>query len=243
MPLSTRVWGAGKRLLLAGALTLTYVLFAVASMRLAVRSRDVIVPTLSGRTVNDASALLGEVGLTMKVEDAKRPDAKVPVGQIITQDPLPGVRTRRERSVKVWVSAGTRATTVPALLGESERSAQLRAQQQGIQLASIAEIRSIDYPTGTVVAQTPAPRQALPAGATLALLVNRGEHGATYVMPDLIGVNGDRAADLMRARGFRVSVVGDHPYPGIPAGIVLRQSPQGGFQIGPSDPISLEVSR
>ena len=30
-------------------------------------------------------------------------------------------------------------------------------------------------------------------------------------MPDLIGVNGDRAADLLRSRGFRVSVVGDHP--------------------------------
>lgn len=243
MPLSTRVWGAGKRLLLAGALMLTYVLFAAASMRLAVRSRDVIVPSLSGRTVNDASAALNTVGLTMKVEDAKRPDATVPAGQIITQDPAAGVRTRRERSVKVWVSAGARATTVPALLGESERSAQLRAQQQGIQLANVAEIRTTDYAAGTVIAQMPAARQALPAGATLALLVNRGEHGVSYVMPDLIGVNGDRAADLMRARGFRVSVVGDHPYPGIPAGIVLRQSPQGGFQIGLADPISLEVSR
>jgi beta-lactam-binding protein with PASTA domain len=40
-----------------------------------------------------------------------------------------------------------------------------------------------------------------------------------------------------------VSVVGDHPDPGVPAGIVLRQSPQGGFQIAISDPISLEVSR
>jgi serine/threonine-protein kinase len=187
--------------------------------------------------------VLNAAGLTLKVEDAKRPDAQVPAGQIITQDPAAGVRTRRERSVKVWVSAGARATTVPALLGESERSAQLRAQQDGIRLASVAEIRTTDYATGTVVAQTPSPRQALPAGAALALLVNRGEHGVTYVMPDLIGVNGDRAADLMRTRGFRVSVVGDHPYPGIPAGIVLRQSPQGGFQIGLSDPISLEVSR
>jgi len=62
-------------------------------------------------------------------------------------------------------------------------------------------------------------------------------------MPDLIGVNGDRAADLLRTRGFRVTVVGDHPYPGVPAGIVLRQSPQGGFQFGTGDPISLEVSR
>jgi serine/threonine-protein kinase len=243
MPLSTRVWGAGKRLLLAGALVLTYLLFAAASMRLAVRSRDVIVPSLSGRTVNDASAALIAVGLTLKVEDAKRPDPTIPAGQIISQDPAAGIRTRSERSVKVWVSAGARATTVPPLLGESERTAQMRAQQDGLQLASIDEIRTTDYPTGTVVAQSPAARQALAAGATVALLINRGEHGVTYVMPDLIGVNGDRAADLLRARGFRVSVVGDHPYPGIPAGIVLRQSPQGGFQIGPSDPISLEVSR
>ena len=77
----------------------------------------------------------------------------------------------------------------------------------------------------------------------MSLLVNRGERAATYVMPDLIGVNGDRAAEVLRARGFRASVVGDHPYPGVPAGIVLRQNPQAGFQIAPGEPISLEVSR
>jgi serine/threonine-protein kinase len=142
--------------------------------------------------------------------------------------------------VKVWVSAGPRSNTVPALLGESERTAQLRLQQDGLQLVSSAEIRSADYPTGTVVAQNPSPKSS---GGSVALLVNRGERAATYVMPDLIGVNGDRAADLLRTRGFRVSMVGDHPYPGVPAGIVLRQSPQGGFQVAPGDPISLEVSR
>ena len=243
MALSTRVWGAGKRVLLGGALVLTYFVFAGAAMRLAVKSRDVVVPPLNGKTVNDASALLAASGLNLKVEETKRIDATVPAGQIISQDPQAGVRTRRERSVKVWVSAGARATTVPALLGESERTAQLRAQQDGLPLGSIAEIRTTDYPSGTVVAQDPPPKQGLPGGAKLALLVNRGERGTTYVMPDLIGVNGDRAADLLRTRGFRVSLVGDHPYPGVPAGIVLRQSPQGGFQLGLSDPISLEVSR
>jgi beta-lactam-binding protein with PASTA domain len=77
----------------------------------------------------------------------------------------------------------------------------------------------------------------------VALLINRGELGARYVMPDLIGVNGERAAGLLRARGFRATIVGDHPYPGVPPGIVLRQSPQAGFQIAPNEPISLEVSR
>jgi serine/threonine-protein kinase len=243
MALSTRVWGAGKRLLVGGALVLTYFLFAAAAMRLALKTRDVVVPPLNGKTVSEAGAVLAASGLNLKVEEARRVDASIPAGQILTQDPQPGVKTRRERSVKVWVSGGPRAATVPALVGESERTAQLRAQQDGLQLASLAEIRSADYTAGTVVAQNPPPKQTTPAGARISLLVNRGERGQTYVMPDLIGVNGDRAADLLRSRGFRVSVVGDHPYPGVPAGIVLRQSPQGGFQIGPSDPISLEVSR
>jgi beta-lactam-binding protein with PASTA domain len=62
-------------------------------------------------------------------------------------------------------------------------------------------------------------------------------------MPDLIGVNGARAAEALRADGFRVAVVGQNPYPGVPAGIVIRQSPQAGFQVTPGDTVSLEVSR
>jgi beta-lactam-binding protein with PASTA domain len=240
MAFSRRVWGAGKRLILAGALLLTYVLFAAAALRIALKTRDVAVPPLNGKTVNEASAILTQVGLNLKVEEGRRMDPTVPAGRIISQDPQAGLQTRRERSVKVWVSAGPRSNVVPALLGESERTAQLRVQQDGLQLASIAEIRSSDYPAGTVVAQNPS---AKTSGSQVSLLVNRGERGVSYVMPDLIGVNGDRAADLLRTRGFRVSVVGDHPYPGVPAGIVLRQSPQGGFQVAPGDPISLEVSR
>ena len=130
--------------------------------------------------------------------------------------------------------------TRTSIIGESERTAQLRLQQEGLALAAISEVRTGEYPADAVIAQTPPPKSAAPR---VALLVNRGERGATYVMPDLIGVNGDRAADVLRAHAFRVAVVGDHPYPGVPAGIVLRQNPQAGFQIAPGEPISLEVSR
>lgn len=243
MTLSTRVWGAGKRLLLGGALVLTYLIFFGASMRFALKTRDVVVPSLAGKTVNDATTLLAADGLTMKVEEPKRIDPSTPAGAILLQDPSAGTRTRRERNVKVWISAGPRATLVPALVGESERTAQLRAQEDGLQLASVAEIRSNNYAADTIVAQNPGAQQTLPSGAELSVLINRVERSATYVMPDLIGVNGDRAADLLRSHGFRVTVVGDHPYPGIPGGIVLRQNPQGGFRVAPGDAISLEVSR
>jgi eukaryotic-like serine/threonine-protein kinase len=240
MALTTRVWSAGKLLLLAGALVLTYGLFAAASMRLALKLREVEVPPLTGKTVNDASAVLADYGLSLKVEEGRRVDAKVPAGQILAQEPASGARTRRERSVRVWVSAGPRSSIVPQLVGESERTAQMRVQQEGFAVNGLAEIRSAEYPAGAVVAQNP---PAKSKSEQIAMLVNRGERGATYVMPDLIGVNGDRAADLLRARGFRVAVVGDHPYPGVPSGVVLRQSPQAGFQIAPGEAISIEVSR
>jgi len=240
MAFKTRVWSAGKLLLLGGALLLTYVVFAAASMRYALKTREVVVPALAGKTVNEASAMLLDAGLNLRVEEGLRIDPKIPAGQVISQEPPAGVRTRKERSIKVWISAGGRATVVPGLVGESERTAQLGLQQEGLLLAAESEVRSGDYPAGTVIAQTP---PAKTRSVQVSLLVNRGESGATYVMPDLIGVNGDRAADLLRARGFRVAVVGDHPYPGVPAGIVLRQNPQAGFQISPGEPISLEVSR
>jgi eukaryotic-like serine/threonine-protein kinase len=240
MALKTRVWSAGKLLLLGGALLLTYVLFAAAAMRVALKTREVVVPALAGKTVNDATAILAASGLQLRIEEGTRVDPKVPAGRIISQEPQAGISSRRERSVKVWVSSGPRSTIVPALLGQSERTGQQLLQQEGLELAATAVIRSADYPPDVIVAQTPPPKSNSPR---VAVLVNRGERGATYVMPDLIGVNGDRAADLLRVRAFRVAVVGDHPYPGVPAGIVLRQNPQAGFQISPGEPISIEVSR
>ena len=55
MAFRTRVWGASKLVLLGVALLATYVLFAAASMRLALRSREVQVPDVINRTATDAS--------------------------------------------------------------------------------------------------------------------------------------------------------------------------------------------
>src|SRR6187549_3163255 len=112
MALSTRVWGAGKRLLIGGALVLTYFLFAAASMRLALRTRDAVVPQLAGKTVPEAGAILAAAGLNLKVEEARRINVNVPAERIISQDPEAGMNTRRERSVKVWVSGGPRVASV-----------------------------------------------------------------------------------------------------------------------------------
>src|SRR5438105_4659547 len=199
MALRTRVWSAGKLLLLGGALLGTYVLFAAASMRIALRAREVQVPNLTSRTANEATAITGRAGLALKVDDVRRPDPKVPAGNVVAQDPPPGTPSRPQRSVRVWLSAGVHAAKVPALTGETDRTAQLRLAQDGLEVAAVSEIRSATYPADIVVAQEP---PAKSSASHVSLLVNRTEQAAKFVMPDLIGVNGERAAEILRGHGF-----------------------------------------
>jgi serine/threonine-protein kinase len=234
------MWSAGKLLVIAGALVVTYLVFAAAAMRIALKAREVVVPDLTNRTANEATQLAGDLGLAVRLDDVRRPDPKIAAGRVIAQDPPAGSTSREQRTVRVWLSLGAHAATVPALQGESERTAQMRLSQDGLETATVSEIRSASYASDIVVAQDP---PANSPGGKVSLLVNRAEQATNYVMPDLIGVDGERAASLLRNQGFRVAVVASTPYPGVAAGIVLRQSPQGGFQIAPGEPISIEVSK
>jgi serine/threonine-protein kinase len=238
--LRTRVWNYGKILLLAGALAATFFVFAGIAMRVAVRARQVTVPDLTGKSVADATAALASLDLQVRVDEGRRPDPKVPAGHVLGQEPTPGSAARRQRSIRVWLSAGAHIARAPNLLGETQRSAEIRLAQDGLFIGSVSEIRSGLYPPDVVVAQDPPPSTET---SEVRLLVNRGEDRATYVMPDLIGFNGDRAADVMRNRGFRVSIIAREAAPSIPPGIVVRQSPAGGYQVHPGDAIALEVSR
>jgi eukaryotic-like serine/threonine-protein kinase len=240
MALRTRVWSAGKLVLLGVALLVTYVLFAAGAMRVALRSREVLVPDLLNQTAAEATDTMTQVGLSLRVDETRRLDPKIPANRIVAQDPPGGATLRSQRNVRVWLSAGPRATAVPSVTGQTERSAEQRLLQDGLAVAAISEIRTQTYAPDVVVAQDPEPRT--PA-ERVALLISRPESGAGYVMPDLIGVNGDRAAEILRRHGFRVAVVGSMPYPGVAAGVVLRQNPQAGFEIAPGEPISIEVSR
>src|SRR5439155_17256435 len=141
-----RVWTAGKVLMLIAGLAATFLLFFAVSVRFALKAREVQVPDLTNRTANEATAAVSSLGLTLRVDESRRPDMKVAAERVLAQDPPAGSVARRQRSVKVWLSAGQRAAKVPLLTGESDRAAQLRLAQDGLELAGVSEIRSQDYP-------------------------------------------------------------------------------------------------
>jgi serine/threonine-protein kinase len=240
MPLKARVWSLGKLLLLAGALVATFFGFALIGMRVALRAREVQVPDLVGAPVDRATQIAADLGLGLRVDPNPRPDDRIPAGSVSQQEPAAGAAVRQQRTLRVWVSSGPRSTTMPTLVGQSERAARLRVGEDGIEVLTVSQFRSPDYSADAVVSQDPSPGSS---GPRVSLLVNRGESSNTYLMPDLIGLAGERAAEALRIRGLRVSIVGSQIAPNLPVGTVVRQQPAAGFQIGPSDSISLEVSR
>lgn len=240
VPLTKWAFRVGKLVALLGALAATYGLFALASFQLALKSREVSVPSLRGLTPEEAEGVLAELELTLRIDPVRRVTDTVTLGRVAEQDPSSGLTTRSQRSVKTWLSSGPTPASIPALIGASESAARRSLEENGFSLHELSEIRSNQYQIDAVVAQAKAPDGN---AQRISLLVNRGERGMTFVMPNLIGVNSAAAADVLRSRGFRIAVVADHPYPGIPPGIILRQSPEAGFQIAPGESISVEVSQ
>ena len=135
MALTSRVWGAGKLLVLLAALGATYLLSAFLAVRMSVRASEVTVPDLAGRSVNDASARLDDLGSTCGSMTTGGPIRRCRPARSCSRTRTPGSHVRRQRSIHVWVSPGEEVIVVPSLVGDSERSAAVRLAQGGLKLA------------------------------------------------------------------------------------------------------------
>lgn len=238
-PVSTRVWSAGRIVVLGALLAVTFGLFFLTAVRVTNRAREVRVPDVRGQHLNAATAAMAGAGLALRV-DTRRADAKVPAEHVLSQDPEPGTVTRQRRVVRVRVSEGARDPVVPAVVGQLEQTAEIVLAQDRLEIGSRAEVVTTAYPTGSIIGQDP---PAEGRATKVALLINRGQQGTSFVMPDVIGALAGRVVDILRRRGFRVSVSAEVPYPGLPPGVVVRQTPQAGFQVAYGEAVLLEVSR
>ncbi len=225
--------GLGLLLVLAASALLT--------MRVVLSAQDVQVPTVVGRRVPEAGALAARLGLSLRVE-GKKYDTRVPAEHIVAQEPSGGSTLKAHRSIRVWLSLGPRRLNVPAVEGESLRSARIALEQAQVPLRRVVEVEDRNA-EGTVLVQRP------PAGETdavedgLAVLVSRGPLGTDYLMPDLIGRQAADVMDTLRRAGLKVAEIRYRTYPGVAPGIVLRQIPAAGHAVSARTPLSLDVSK
>ena len=199
------------------------------------------VPDLTGRSVDEATALAAERGLRVVVDGSQEGfDEEIPAHRVRGQSPAAGMAVKAGQDLRVFLSLGPRVIQTPDLPGLTARTAALALAREGLVEGAVSAAR-MPGPQG-VVAQGVVPGATAEPETPVDVLVNRGVPDVLYVMPDLIGRDFERVRLAFEARGFRLGGVKAQPYEGAAAGTILRQYPLAGAPVGLRDTLSFVVA-
>jgi beta-lactam-binding protein with PASTA domain len=206
---------------------------ALTAMRVAIHGREVLIPKLVGMTPVEAERLALQNGLLVEVEN-RFYSAEVPEGRILSQAPPPGTKVRRGWRVRLAESLGPQRVTIPDVVGQSSRAAEINLRRRGLEPGTVAVAHLGDQPLEQVVAQSP-PAAAEVSSPKVDLLYAAAPDAPSYVLPNFVG---RPLADAVRAienAGLKVGAVRTSTtpaaQPGNGATVVVHQSPAAGQRV------------
>jgi beta-lactam-binding protein with PASTA domain len=129
------------------------------------------VPSIVGRTLSEATALLAQSGYKL---DQGEPiaDATVPKGSVVSQLPAADAAQETDKPVLVRVSAGPGEIEVPKLLGQSVEKVKAQATDLGFVL-KIVWTEEGETPEYVVLNQNPVAGKKIKPGDAITITVNR----------------------------------------------------------------------
>lgn len=226
--------------LLALVLVMVGMLSMLTAMRLAIHRSETAVPKLVGLAPDDAERLAKANGLILQME-SRFYSSEVPEGKIVSQVPAAGTHVRRGWRVRAAESLGPQRATIPNVVGQSRRAAEMNIARRALELGTAAIVHIPDAPPDQVVAQSPM-AYASATSPKVNLLINAPANEQEFIMPDFTS---RQLADVFEAAdsvGMKlVSVPVDAP--GAPPSSVVRQSPAPGTRVATGAIIHVEVAK
>lgn len=230
-----------KYFLLGLVLLLVCLGSALLSMRFAIHGREVRVPKFVGLAPMDAERLAASLGLVISIESHFY-SADVPTGFIVSQSPDPDAKVRRGWKVRLAQSLGPQRASIPNVVGESQRVAELNISRRGLETGTVATLHLSGASPETVIAQSPPADARNAISPKIALLMAAPDSGQSYVMPNLIGQPISDLEPALRQAGFtlgKISYVEDLLGP---PNIIVKQVPGAGQKVMAGATISLEIT-
>ncbi len=161
---------------------------------------------ITGLQTEDARDLLKLSGLDLEIANEEyHPDK--PEGVILSQYPLPDIKVKKGRTIKVTVSSGQKMVPVPQLAGFSVRQAKLNIEASKLELGDVAWTFTDSLPEKVVVFSYPAFGTEIPIGSPVNLMVNRGSLSNVVYMPSVIGYSLTEARAILNEKGLKVGLV------------------------------------
>jgi beta-lactam-binding protein with PASTA domain len=231
-------------------LILVFLVSAMTAMRFAIHGRETNVPSFVGLSTADAAQQASQHGLILEYGD-RFYSAEVPEGRIVSQLPAGGEKVRRGWRVRLALSLGPQRVTIPNVVGQSPRAAEINLTRRGLELGSVASVKLSGLPSAQVVAQSPAAGAEGITSPKVNLLQTAAADSAPayYVMPNLVGRRLGEATEAMADAGFHLGharlvsgATGARAKP-IATDTIVLQSPPAGQKVGEGAAISFDLAR
>jgi serine/threonine-protein kinase len=175
------------------SLTFIYLLFDWTMSALVHSRKEVMVPDLRGKTVDDSMSLLSSLNLGLKKEGEEF-DQSLPPGTVVRQNPAAGIMVREGKIIKVAISQGGKIIYVPDVVGQAARSAEITLRSYGLTLGEESSRYSLVQGKDHVLSQDPTAGSTAEKDALVNLVISAGPPPENIkLMPSLTGKSIDEA--------------------------------------------------
>lgn len=184
----------------------------------------VVVPSLAGLTVKEATATLNDLGLNLEVATEEFSE-DIPEGKIITSDPAGGGRVSPNGAVDVTLSKGKERYAVPTLQGLKQDIAEQQLKENKLVLGEVKEEYSTEFPKGFIMRSEPAAGERVKRESQVTIYISLGIE--QIALSDYKGKSGEQALNELTEEGFEVKT--KYVYSeDLPIGAVISQTPGAG---------------
>jgi serine/threonine-protein kinase len=130
-------------------------------------------------------------------------NAKVPKGFVISANPAPGTRVKRDTIVDLVVSKGVQTFDLTSYLGKNGEEALNELTMAGFNVTATYVYDEKVMP-GEVISQQPAAGSPLPKGAAVEIFISKGS--AFVFIPNVMRYTQDRAVAVLEDLGLKVVI-------------------------------------
>ena len=199
---------------------------------------SVEVPDLAGKTLEEATASIEEVGFELGTVEYQNSDT-VESGKVISQTPRAGTHQEKGTKVTLVVSQGVEQVEVPDLSNMTATEARSALQAAGLKYDAGTAEHSDTVDENHVLRQNPAAGQKVAKGSTVTYYLSAGAEKVS--VPDVVGQLEGEATTTLQNAGFTV-MVDYQPSSAVAEGCVISQTPGANEKAKRKSAVALIVS-
>ena len=199
------------------------------------QERYLIPSDLTGQDPKDATSALEALTLVISATNEVF-DEVIPVGKVVSTDPVGGTSVKRETPVTILVSKGPAPVEVPPIIGTLITDATTTLGAIGLTTETTREDFD-DSVAGTILSTDPIPGTTVPKGTIVKVVLSKGP--VLVDVPNVVGMDVATATTTLQSAGFQVKVVNKLTVAILNK--VYSQNPAGGSKAPKGSVITLEI--